>query len=164
MAKQPLPDRFIPQEVKHERSAADALLGDEKEDGDGGPKADNDLGAFEFRVVLTKDEYSDYLRRRRSLRVAAGLGQVKNMAADNKVGTQKRRPQPPGGTKPRPPSAPPKLQSTKDPSSPTGTSGSPGTVDNIWSTLSRSQWTAEALRATQERPSSMSSFIKPPDL
>lgn len=162
MAKQPLPERFALKEVKHERSAADALLGN-KEEERSSSKAENDLGAFEFRVVLTKDEYTDYLRRTRNLRVAAGFGQVKNLAAADKVGTQRRRLQPPGGTKPRPPSAPPKLQSINDPSSPTGTSGSPSTVDNVWSTLSRSQWGPGTPRAAAS-PRSLSGFIKTPDL
>jgi hypothetical protein len=63
-----------------------------------------DLGNFEFELVLTRDEYSEYLRRRRGSRIRAGLqGPIVD------VGAETRRKPPLGGKKPRPPSAPPKL-------------------------------------------------------
>jgi hypothetical protein len=71
--------------------------------------ADNDsnlqkLGHFEFNITLTKEEYSEYLRRKRTARISAGLksGGVPQHA----VGVQRRKKSPPGGHKPRPPSAP----------------------------------------------------------
>merc|ERR1719174_2527328 len=64
------------------------------------------LGTFEFELVLTRDEYSEYLRRRRGARIRAGL---QGQRLD--VGAETRRKPPIGGNKPRPPSAPPKLGS-----------------------------------------------------
>jgi hypothetical protein len=84
------------------------------------------LGNFEFELVLTRDEYSEYLRRRRGARIRAGLqGQKLD------VGAETRRKPPIGGNKPRPPSAPPKLgsrskQSISDPKSSNG---------DLWHTL-----------------------------
>lgn len=59
------------------------------------------LGDFEFELVLTTDEYSEYLRRRRGTRIRAGL---QGQKID--VGAESKRKVPIGGKKPRPPSAP----------------------------------------------------------
>lgn len=66
------------------------------------------LANFEFQLVLSKDEYSEYLRRKRSSRIKAGLAGRKQ-----EIGTQRLKKAPPGGNKPRPPSAPPKLGSSR---------------------------------------------------
>lgn len=74
-------------------------------------RVDDEAGQFEFKVILTKEEYSEYLRRRRTHRLFAGLRKVG--APDPKtVGLQRRRARmvAPGGRKPRPPSAPPKFE------------------------------------------------------
>jgi len=59
------------------------------------------LGNFEFDLVLTKDEYSEYLRRRRGARIRESLQGTKN-----DPGAECRRKVPIGGNKPRPPQAP----------------------------------------------------------
>lgn len=59
------------------------------------------LGHFEFELVMSKEEYSEYLRRARGTRIRQGL-QGKKID----VGAETRRKPPIGGNKPRPPSAP----------------------------------------------------------
>jgi len=59
------------------------------------------LGNFEFELMLTKDEYSEYLRRRRGARIRQSL-----QGAKSDPGAETRRKVPIGGNKPRPPSAP----------------------------------------------------------
>jgi len=64
------------------------------------------LGHFEFELVLSREEYTEYLRRRRGSRIRACL---QGQRID--VGAESKRKPPPGGHKPRPPSAPARLRS-----------------------------------------------------
>lgn len=59
------------------------------------------LADFEFDLVMTKDEYSEYLRRRRGARIRQSLQGTKS-----DPGAECRRKVPIGGNKPRPPAAP----------------------------------------------------------
>lgn len=68
------------------------------------------MGHFEFSITLTKDEYAEYLRRRRTARISAGL---KGSIVIQEVGTKKMKKPPLGGYKPRPPGAPVKLSKSK---------------------------------------------------
>lgn len=85
------------------------------------------LGNFEFELVLSREEYAEYLKRRRGARIRAGLqGQKQD------IGAKAQRKQL-FTKKPRPPSAPPRLGSR---------SGSTGNLpqtksnqDNVWHTL-----------------------------
>jgi len=59
------------------------------------------LGNFEFELVLSKEEYCEYLRRRRGARIRQSL-----QGNRSDPGAECRRKPPLGGNKPRPPSAP----------------------------------------------------------
>jgi len=83
-----------------------------------------DIGTFEFELILTRDEYSEYLRRRRGARIRAGF------QGNQTVGTEIRRKRPLGGRKPRPPSAPARLRRSS------ASLGRDASEDaNLWHTL-----------------------------
>mmetsp|Transcript_10547 Transcript_10547/g.19410 ORF Transcript_10547/g.19410 Transcript_10547/m.19410 type:complete len:402 (+) Transcript_10547:2-1207(+) len=153
--KQGMPGMLVIKELKSGGGAATALLGDEQ-GLDKNSQSDINLGQFEFKVRLSKDEYSEYLRRRRGSKLATG---GKKGVQDSKAGTQRRRIEPPGGNKPRPPSAPPKMQSSKDAMQQQQSVGS-NVEENRWAALMNSRM-LEQLRAPQERPTySLGGLIK----
>lgn len=160
--KQGMPGQLKVKEMKVGGGAATALLGDEHiQDRTAGPDNIN-LGQFEFKVRLSKDEYSEYLRRRRGSRLATG---GKKEVTDSNAGTQRRRVEPPGGNKPRPPSAPPKLHSSRDgmPAAQQPQNNGDNEDANRWASLMNSRM-LEELRAPQERPPcSMGALIKVDD-